>query len=250
MSSITAKSRHDELIAILQSNAFHFGLLDDDERALLVATVRTFIDTKYFEGCGGLEITDEVKVTIASQACLMLLGRENDCFRRVRTILVYPSGFNASEVEGGTYPVGGMAYPRGPVLIGWEYVLAEARDPSYGGNVVIHEFAHQIDMADGHLDGTLDLVGAEAERWRQVFPAEYERHRRRTEMGKGRFLGNYAASNMTEFFATASERFFTVPLDFIDRHPVLYQLLAETYHVDPAAWFEKLPPTAAREVIE
>lgn len=226
----------------LRSNLAHYGLLDRAERKRLRSDIRTFIAGKDWEGCGGLEVTDEMKVTIAAQACLMLLGQEHDCFSRVRTILVYPSAFRTVDErsqEEGWLPTaaGGQAIQRGPVILSWDTVLAEGRDPSAGTHLVIHEFAHQLDFMDGYADGTLDFVGEQAERWREVFAAEYDNLRREVRKGHDTFLGDYAATNKSEFFAVASERFFTQPAKLRHFHPALYEMLALAYAVDPQKWF-------------
>jgi Mlc titration factor MtfA (ptsG expression regulator) len=232
-------------IAILESNVFHYRLLSETERSRLSNDARTMIEEKSWEGCGGLSVTDEMKVTIAAQACLMLLGREHDGFSRVISILVYPSGFQAIDDtwqnEGwGPAALAGQAVYHGPVILAWDIVLAEGRDPSAGRNLVIHEFAHQLDFVDGYADGTLDLGGKEAERWNQTLTAEYNRLRREIRQGHETFLGDYAATNKTEFFATASERFFTQPEKLRHYHSQLYELLAATYAIDPERWFSKM----------
>ncbi len=155
--------------AFLKSNVFHYQLLNKAERKRLRNDTWTFISRKAWEGCGGLSITDEMKVTIAAQACLMLLGQEHDNFGRVRYILLYPSAFRVQGEQwqdAGWMPMGaaGQAINAGPVILSWDTVLAEGRDPSAGGNIVIHEFAHQLDFIDGYAGGTLDLPGEQAQR--------------------------------------------------------------------------------------
>jgi Mlc titration factor MtfA (ptsG expression regulator) len=223
---------------------FHYRLLRKRERQRLRNDTATFVATKDWEGCRGLSVTDEMKVTVAAQACLMLLGREHDCFSRVRTILLYPSGFRVTdehwEEEGwDPVPVAGVAVRRGPVILAWDRVLKEGRDPSAGDNVVIHEFAHQLDYIDGYADGTLDFSGDEGEEWNKVLTTEYKRALRHTRRGHDDFLGDYAATSQTEFFATASERFFAQPLKLRHYHPALYAVLAAVYAVEPARWFAK-----------
>jgi hypothetical protein len=222
--------------AILQANAFHYQLLNAEERSLWIEDIQNFIAIKNWEGCRGFEITEEVKVTIASQACLMLLGREHDCFKRVRSILVYPSAFKVIDEDHPPIPALGLAVPHGPVLLAWDVALEEARDSSSGRNVVIHEFAHQLDFLHGNSDGTLDLDG-QGERWRHVVTEEYRRLRRLTREGRETFLGDYAASSQLEFFASISETFFTQPRALKHYHPSLYSVFAETYAVDTEAWF-------------
>jgi Mlc titration factor MtfA (ptsG expression regulator) len=232
----------DEWESFLTRNVAHDRLLSDGQRARLRRDTRTFVEGKYWEGCAGLRVTDEIRVTVAAQACLMLLGLPPDCFRRVRTVLVYPSSFlvpDAEELgeEATGWVVAGQAVPQGPVILAWDTVLAEGRDPSAGHNLVIHEFAHQLDLSDGYLEGTLDLVGEPAERWGAVLAAEYNRLRRDVRRGRDTFLGGDAATSKTEFFAVASERFFTRPVQLRRYHPLLYELLVDGYGLDPSMWF-------------
>src|SRR5262249_37923088 len=228
--------------AFLKSNVFHYHLLNRIERRRLRSEVGTFIAGKDWEGCSGLSVTDEMKVTIAGQACLMLLGQEHDGFGRTRTILVYPSAFRIEDElwqAEGWAPVGagGQAIQAGPVILAWDQALAEGRDPSAGSNLVIHEFAHQLDFMDGYAEGTLDLPAEHAARWQQVLTTEYDRLLGDVRRGRDTFLGDYAASNKTEFFATASERFFTQPSKLQHFHPELYRMLTVVYAVNPATWF-------------
>lgn len=228
----------------VRPNVFHYGLLTGAERKCLRRDAAVLFADKTWEGCGGLVITDEIKVTIAAQACLMLLGREHDHFSRVQTILVYPSAFELSSEhwqEQSFSPVAaaGVAVPHGPVILAWDAVLEEGRTPELGRNVVIHEFAHELDFIDGYAGGTLDLDGEEGERWQEIVDTEYRRLQRDLRRGRETFLGDYAAASKTEFFATASELFFTLPERLRHYHPGLYEALAATYALDPAAWFAR-----------
>jgi Mlc titration factor MtfA (ptsG expression regulator) len=229
--------------AFLKANVFHYQLLNKAERKRLRSDAWTFIRRKDWEGCGGLSVTDEMKVTIAAQACLMLLGQEHDCFGRVRYILLYPSGFRVQDEQsqdpGWTMGLVGQAINTGPVILSWDTVLAEGRDPSAGANLVIHEFAHQLDFIDGYADGTLDLPGEQAKRWQEVLTAVYHQLRRETRRGRDTFLGDYAATSKTELFATASERFFTQPAMLRHYHRQLYQMLKVAYAVNPVKWFAR-----------
>ncbi len=229
---------------ILKANVFHYRLLRKAERRRLRSDVAAFIAGKDWEGCRGLSVTDEMRVTIAAQACLMLQGREHNCFRRVRYILLYPSAFRIEDErwqEQGLSPfgAGGQAVYAGPVILAWDRVVAQGRDPSAGGNLVIHEFAHQLDFIDGYAGGTLDLPGEDEQRWQSVLTAEYNRLCRAVRHGHETFLGDYAATNKTEFFATASERFFTQPAKLRHYHPQLYRMLRRAYAVHPERWFAR-----------
>ncbi|MFO0628884.1 MAG: M90 family metallopeptidase [Polyangiales bacterium] len=154
--------------AIARRNVAHWALLDDGERSRLRDLMQVFIAEKHWEGCGGLEMTDEVRVTVAAEACLLLLGREHDLFDDVGSILVYPSTVFAAERRAGVFERGalvvdapeallGEAHKGGPVILAWDAVRRGARDPDDGRSVVIHEFAHKIDMVDGGVDGTPPL---------------------------------------------------------------------------------------------
>ncbi len=235
----------------LKANVAHYRLLRKAERRRFRDDVAEFIAGKDWEGCRGLTVTDEMCVTVAAQACLMLLGREHDCFGRVRCILLYPSAFRIKDErweEAGFDPfaAAGQAVHAGPVILSWDAVLAQGRDPSAGGNLVIHEFAHQLDFIDGYADGTLDLLGEDAQRWQDVLAAEYHRLCRDLRRGHETFLGDYAATNKTEFFATASERFFTQPAKLRHYHPELYKMLRLAYGVDPRRWFARMRQSSGR----
>jgi Mlc titration factor MtfA (ptsG expression regulator) len=227
----------------LLRNVAHFRVLSEAERARLRTDTRILVEEKNWESCGGLHVTDEMKVTIAAQACLMLLGIEHDYYSRVPSILVYPTTFVIPHGEwldeyDPENAAAGQAVYRGPVILAWDAVLAEGRDPSAGNNVVIHEFAHQFDFLDDSFNGTPDLSGMdEAERWYEVMTAEYTRLRRHVRQGRNTFLGDYAAKDELEFFAVASERFFTQPVRLRHYHPPLYRVLAEFYRVEPIVWF-------------
>jgi Mlc titration factor MtfA (ptsG expression regulator) len=231
----------EEWLDILARNVGYYRWLTPDQQEKLRNDARIFVAEKHWEGCNGLTVTEEMQVTIAANICLMLLGLEHDYFSRVRTILVYPSYFMLPDPDGHEDPgpdpiIAGQAVRAGPVILSWDSVLEESRDPSYGENLVIHEFAHQLDFLDGYLDGTLDLTGAHAERWQETLEAEFGRLHRRLRKGRNTLLGEYAATNKTEFFAVASERFFTRP-DLLQRsHDKLYAGLVDGYGVDPLRW--------------
>lgn len=226
-------------LAFLRANVFHYRLLNKAERRKLRRDAWTFIATKSWEGCRGLVVTEEMQATIAAQACLMLLGRDHDCFGRVPTILVYPAGFQMIDERWQTegwpaFAAAGQAVRRGPVILAWDAALAEGRDPSLGNNLVIHEFAHQL---DGFTDGAFEFPGEYARQGIRILTAEHRRLERDLDRGRDTFLGDYAATNLSEFFATASERFFTQPAKLRHFHPRVYELLAATYALDPIEWF-------------
>jgi Mlc titration factor MtfA (ptsG expression regulator) len=230
---------------ILSRNVAHYCLLEQQQRARLHDDLRVLIAEKCWVGCRSLMVTDEMKVTIAAQACLLLLGRsQHDYFSRVLSILVYPSAFREPTSAPGEEPdrvgMAGRSVYRGPVILAWDAVLKEGRDYSQGSNVVIHEFAHQLDDLDGSGNGTPVLeTGDDGEAWHRVMTTEYTRLLRDLRKGRKTFLGDYAALSEAEFFAVASERFFTLPHLLRRYHPLLYELLAHYYGVDAAAWFSR-----------
>jgi Mlc titration factor MtfA (ptsG expression regulator) len=234
----------------LANNFFYYSYLTPPEQARLRDDLRIFIAEKHWEGCDGLVMTDEIKVTIAAQACVLLLGMEHDYFSRVLTILVYKSAFHAQERHslGGAELVeedvslSGLAHYRGVVVLVWKDVRRAGRRPHGGANLVWHEFAHQLDMLDRSLDGTPPLKSLDQRRrWQEVMTAEYNQLVADSESGRPTLLDEYGASNEAEFFAVATECFFDLPGPMRQEHPRLYALLAEFYCQDPA---ERVPPEA------
>jgi Mlc titration factor MtfA (ptsG expression regulator) len=231
--------------AILSKNLVHFGYLDSDERTQLRELVQVFVAEKYWEGCGGLELDDEIRVTIAGQACLLLLGLDHGLYQNVETILVYPSTvmpkrvvepmFEAPVVVNPVVPLIGEAHHRGPVILAWDAVRRGGRHPD-GHNVVYHEFAHKIDMADGAVDGVPPVATRqEYDRWVTVCTREYEALRSRFEAGLPTLLNPYGGTNLGEFFAVATEFFFDRPTELAEQHAELYDVLRAFYRQDPGA---------------
>ena len=231
---------------IIQRNVAHYCMLDDAERAHLRALIQVFIAEKHWEGAGGLELTDEILVTISAQACLLLLGLPHNYYQNVESIIVYPStvvppqrkpGFfeNISTPVEVAQPIIGQAFRRGPVIIIWDAALRGGRHPESGHNVIYHEFAHKLDMLDGTADGTPPLRDrTEYRDWVLTCSREYLRLKHSTEKGKESFLDSYAATNEAEFFAVATEQFFDQPRLMIKHAPNLYRVLKEYYRQDPA----------------
>jgi Mlc titration factor MtfA (ptsG expression regulator) len=230
-------------LAYLEKNVPHYRCLDAQEQARLRDDLRFFVAEKNWEGCGGLVVTDEMKVTIAAQASLMALGLEGDTFRNVLSVLIYPSGYAVPEerwYEGwsitGESDRLGEAWYRGPVILSWAEVRRDSRRPGAGRNLVWHEFAHQIDMLDRSTNGTPPLSDRnERKRWHDVMTAEYERLITDAEQGRATLLDTYGANSEAEFFAVATECFFDCPIELRAQHPHLYDLLRGYYRQDPAA---------------
>lgn len=234
----------DEWTAILERNVAHWKYLDARERGSLRDLIRIFIAEKDWEGAGGLQLDDEIRVTIAACACILVLGLEQQDFRNVRTIIVYRSTVVTPESkssQGGLHltgpgvPILGQAMFRGPVLLVWDAVRRGARHPERGHNVVYHEFAHKLDMQDGWVDGAPPFATQEQHtRWVEVCTREYEALRDSAARGERTFLDSYGATNPGEFFAVITELFFDEPVELKRKHAALYGVLEEFYRQDPA----------------
>jgi Mlc titration factor MtfA (ptsG expression regulator) len=231
---------------ITRRNVAHYCMLEDAERAHLRALIQVFIAEKNWEGAGGLELDDEIRVTISAQACLLILGLPHDYYQNVQSIIVYPSTVVPPQRKLGSFentiapldteqPILGQAFLQGPVIIIWDAALHGGRHPELGHNVVYHEFAHKLDMLDGAADGTPPLRDrAEYRDWILICSREYERLRHDAAMGKKSFLNAYGATSAAEFFAVATEQFFDQPRLMIAQTPDLYRVLREYYRQNPS----------------
>ena len=229
--------------AIVAKNVPQAARLPDEARRELEGHVAVFLAAKRFEGAGGLAVTDEIRVTIAAQACLLVLGRcEGEPYPELVTIVVYPRAYVAKVTrpgEGGVVVEGhevrlGESWGAGTVVLAWDAVLAGAADPGDGHNVVLHEFAHQLDQEDGASDGTPDLPFLRYGAWARVLGAAYAGLVDADERGRRTVLDRYGATNPAEFFAVATEAFFERSRALRSRHPELYAELAAYYGQDPA----------------
>lgn len=237
--SITARSVPARWLAILDENArFWHGLAETQQQQLLRA-VQIIVAEKNWEGCGGLVLHDEHRVTIAAHMARMVLNFREDYFDEVKSVLVYPAAYRAKSqrpLSGGLVIEGtdgrlGEAWHRGPVVLSWADVLHDVRDPWPVRNVVIHEFAHQLDMRNGGAaDGFPTLENASlARRWSQVLPAAFQELQELCSQHVPTVLDCYGASSPAEFFAVASESYF-VQSDALATHwPDVYQLLEQFY---------------------
>ena len=231
---------------ILRRNVAHFSLVPEPDQARLRDTARVLIAEKRWEGRTGLYVTEEMKVTIAGSAALLLLGDPRDYYANVESVIVYPSGFSTpvpdddwEDDELSESGKDGMAVYRGPVLLSWDHVLEEARDPAIGQNIVLHEFAHQLDHRDGASSGVPPLADPALEkRWKYVWTVAYQDHRRDVQKAaREMFFSEQAAENEMEFFADATEAFYCSPADLKAENAELYALLTAYYRVDPLTWF-------------
>ena len=239
--------------AIVERNVPIFRRFPPADQAELLGHVQVFLAEKHFEGCAGLELTDEIRVTIAAQACLLLLHRDTDYYPRLRSILVYPRGYTAhgeQHVEGGIWEegpedlLGHTQEDLRAMVLSWDSVKHGARNATDGENLVLHEFAHQLDFEDDTTNGTPPLGSRdEYHAWARVMRGEFEALRAADEAGEETLLDPYGAEDPAEFFAVVTEAFFEQPHALRRRHPALYERLAAFYRQDPASF---VPPAAGR----
>ena len=228
---------------ILHANCRHFARLTPDQQQRLRNDLRILVAEKHWEGCNGLVITDEIQVTIAAHAALMGLGFHATPFDRLASILVYPDTFVAkrtTRMAGGTFlesdePRLGEAWYQGPVILVWREIREQCLAAPDGRNVIIHEFAHLLDMGDHDVDGVPELDSPEQYRtWQEVTDAEFERLQRQLRLGRRTVIDSYGATSRAEFFAVASETFFEQSARLQSELPQLYDVLKAYYRQDPA----------------
>ncbi len=228
---------------VLSENVPYFGRLSSEDQDELRGLVQIFLDEKRFEGCGGLVVDDEIRVTIAAQASILLLNRDSDVYPDLEVVLVYPSTYvdtRPRTIEGGIVVEDdetrlGESWERGMVVLAWDAVLHGAADVRDGHNVVLHEFAHQLDTEDGAADGAPVLPRPTAYGpWARVLGAAYEGLLRDATRGDKTVLDTYGAKNPAEFFAVVTEAFFERPRALRAKHPALYEQMRVFYEQDPA----------------
>lgn len=236
-------------VALTESTAF-FGALPPEQRSKLRDLARVIAAEKNWEGCGGLRLTDTMKIVIAAQAALLLLGHDvdpvkDDLFPQSQSILLYPDKFVSSAAKhvgaAGVVTEGltnlGEAWYNGPVVLSWADARAAAANATPGHNVVIHEFAHKLDMLDGSVNGTPPLDSPEQnQQWTLIMTGEFNRLARSARLGVPHALNTYGLHSPGEFFAVSTEAFFTNAHAVRDMHPELYDLLKGYYKQDPAEW--------------
>jgi Mlc titration factor MtfA (ptsG expression regulator) len=233
----------DDWEQIVQRCLGSWPLLTRVEQARLGELAGDLISMVRWEAARGFTLTDEIVVTIAAQASVLVLGLDVGYFRNATSVIVHPTTFSIPGprpgpvpglVDEGIHVLNGEAHhERGPILLAWDQARYGARHRGRGGNVVLHEFAHKIDMLDGVVDGTPPLPDQAAlDRWITVCTAELDELR----AGDGEsLLGDYAATDPGEFFAVSTEVFFDQPVELRESKPDLYGVLSDFYRQDPAA---------------
>src|SRR5437660_5367592 len=240
---LRARQFPQEWLKLIQRHVVFFHKLTAGDRAELLGHMQVFLAEKRFEGCGGFEITDEVRVTIAAQACLLLLHRRTDYFPGLLTILVYPLTYMVEEKrqvgehvweEGTVSRLGETGRRMGSLVLSWGAVKHGAADPSDAKNVVLHEFAHQLDYENHAADGVPALATSEEQlAWSEVMQWEFASLRAADESGIPALLDTYGATDPVEFFAVSVEAFFERPHALRARHPRLYAELRNYFQQEP-----------------
>lgn len=236
---------HEEWIALLERNVPLYNRLPGDLRPRLHEHIGRFVRSVRFEGCNGLEVTDEMVLTVAAQACLLVVRHEGPPYPKLKVVYLYPTTFSSVQkhvdamgivTEGRVHRLG-ESWDRGTVVLAWDSVRQGAMDVSDGQNVTFHEFAHQLDHEDGATDGAPPLPGRAAYRaWAKVFSENYGDFIERISLGKKTVIDAYGATNPAEFFAVATETFFEKPRQLSEKRPDLYEEMMAYYGVDPREW--------------
>jgi MtfA peptidase len=230
---------------ILERNFPLYNHLPPPLQEQLHGLISIFLAEKNIEGAAGLEITDEIRVTVAGQACILLLNRETDYYPRLFSIVVYPHQYEVDKplffsmqqhIEA-TETRLGESWPTGAVVLAWDHVRQGAADVHDGHNLVFHEFAHQLDQENASADGIPDLGRTSRYiTWARVVGREYEDLQQHVKAGMASLLDQYGATNEAEFFAVATECFFERPLQMKAQYPELYRELQDFYRQDPATY--------------
>lgn len=226
--------------------------LPTELRARIFGLTRIFVDGKRFVGCNGLSVTDEMRVVIAFQAAMLVVNRPGvpleGFYDELESVLVYPAAFLVEEthhvgnglVTTGRQALSGQAWEARRMILSWD----DIENRSGASNVVLHEFAHYLDMENDSMDGAPALQNAPAyAKWSHAFWHEYRRLHEDLQAGRPTVLDPYAATEPAEFFAVVTEVFFERPGQLLAEHPGLYEQLKGYYRLDPAAW-DSAPPQA------
>ena len=221
-----------------------YSRLPEDLRDQLEQLALVFLERIEIRGIEGLEINDEIRVLTASQACILLINQKSFFPNKLRSVVIRPKGYTATQHEsyGGIVSekkiqVLGQSWENGLVVLSWDNTKSGARNAKDGRNLVMHEFAHQLDQADGQADGAPILGSPEQyAKWRKVCSRVFADLQRKIEEGEKTLIDEYGATNPAEFFSVVTETFFEKPFYLKKRRPELYQLFQEYYQIDPLNW--------------
>jgi Mlc titration factor MtfA (ptsG expression regulator) len=217
-----------------------YARLPESLRDELDGLSRVFMAEKNFEACGGLpEVTPHMMRVVSTQACLLLLNRKHDFYRKLRSILIYPSAYTAKNEHGGEDVRLGESWNSGSVILAWDSVVSGGRDSKDGHHVTLHEFAHQLDQVDGAADGVPELAchgtGCYRE-WAAAFRPAFLKFQSKLDQGRRTVIDPYGASNPAEFFAVLTETFYEKPAQLHKHYPEVYEQLRGYYQVNPLEW--------------
>jgi Mlc titration factor MtfA (ptsG expression regulator) len=225
---------------LLQSNVPFYRSLPPQLRQQLERHVHLFLAEKTFYGCDGFEVDDTVRVTIAGHACLLIVARSFSDFDGISSILVYPDAYHVRAMESDGFVVSesseiraGEASSQGQVVMAWAECEAGAVKQDGHHNVILHEFAHQLDYLDGSADGAPPLSGEQAKHWQQTMTRAYAHLRHTLQHHQKPWLDPYGATEPAEFFAVLTEAFFQQPRHLKAEQPEVYQTLCEFFRLDP-----------------
>ncbi len=219
--------------------------LPPDLRRKLEGKINAFVNQIDFIGCNGLKVTEEMRLSIAAQACLLVVNSDA-WYDTLRTILIYPDAFKSRQAEHNGYVVTeretvrtGESWARGPVVLSWAHARQGAINDRDGHNVVFHEFAHQIDNLSGDTDGVPILDGNQNfADWERAFVTAYENHVQHVQAGRKTVFDAYGAEGPEEFFAVAVEAFFEKSAVLKRKEPAFYEQLAMLFRLEPSSWAE------------
>jgi hypothetical protein len=213
--------------------------LDADTQARLRNLAIRFLRAKTFEGAAGLRVSDAMRVHVALQACLLILNLDLDCYAGWHAVILYPGDFRVSKEhvdEAGVVhhwheELSGESWERGPVILSWDAAVAPSDART---NIVLHEFAHKLDMHNGTADGCPPLTpGLSRADWARDFQSAYEKLCAALDRDEPVRIDDYAGESPAEFFAVLSEAFFLAPTVVESDFPAVYRQLVAFYRQDP-----------------
>ncbi|MFZ6814418.1 zinc-dependent peptidase [Undibacterium sp. Rencai35W] len=230
---------------ILRKNIPVYSRMPADIQLQLKRLIKQFLYQKKFIACDGLQMSDEIKVTIAGRACMLLLNRTTAVYPALKTVLVYPSPFVVPRLETGIGGVvthahqslSGESWSDGRVIVAWDHVQRRGGEQAEGHDVVLHEFAHQLDSETGVTNGAPALGSkAKYQRWSRILSEEFAALQQVLALGEDTVIDPYGATNPAEFFAVVTETFFEKPWAMARRHTALFEQFRAYYQVDPRDW--------------
>lgn len=247
-SKLASKPFPKEWRKLLQNKVPYYRLLPANLQLALKGHIQVFLAEKEFIGCEGLVVNDAMRVIIAAQACMLLMNKHEEIFPNTKTIFLYPSQFVVERVQANAdglkeeqaKVLQGESWSFGQVVLSWSDSLQGAVHPFDGHNVVMHEFAHQIDQASGAVNGAPLLPKAmSGKQWKEVLTTAYQSLKYRMSHNMVCVIDRYAATNEGEFFAVVTECFFEKPHELSAEYPALYEQFKRFYALDPLLWLQK-----------